>query len=148
MSLPLRDEESPQFAERAAQALLALAQPPRDAHVAVIGHRTLPYMLALLARGCAAVRGLRPDRSSPDREAADLCWIVDVADEAELDEALRAARCRAGRIVLEDRDGRWRLASAALRRRALALGLEIVDRGRRSPRLLLVARRSPLAAAA
>ena len=58
----------------------------------------------------AAVRSLRPGAPSPDCEAADLAGlIVDVRDESELDDALRAARFRAGVAGASS----WRAQSAA-----------------------------------
>src|SRR5258708_31200260 len=56
--------------------ILAIAHLPVTAHVAVIGHRTLPFVLALMRKGCACVRSLRPDAPSPDCEPAQLAWIV------------------------------------------------------------------------
>ena len=75
--------------------VMAVAHLPPAASVVVIGHHTLPFLLALMHRGCACVRSLRPDVASPDGEAADLAWIVDVANENELCEALQAARADA-----------------------------------------------------
>src|ERR1700747_3248436 len=72
--------------------IMAITHLPVAAHVALIGHHTLPLLLALLQRGCGAGRCLRPGVPSPDRETADLAWIVDVQGDEELDEALRAAR--------------------------------------------------------
>src|SRR4249919_3480499 len=74
--------------------VMAVSHLPTSAHVAVIGRRTLPLVLALLRRGCGGVRSLRPGAPAPDCEAADLAWIVDVDGEHELDDALRAARWR------------------------------------------------------
>ena len=76
--------------------VMAVAHLPPAASVVVIGHHTLPLLLALMHRGCASVRSLRPDVASPDGEAADLAWIVDVANENELCGALQAARRRTG----------------------------------------------------
>ena len=81
----------------------AVAHLRPSAHVAIIGRHTLPLVLEFLKRGCSAVRSLRPGAPSPDCEAAELAWIVDVGD-GELDEALRAARSRAGnngRVIVE-----------------------------------------------
>ena len=86
--------------------VMALAHLPPTANVVVIGHHTLPIVLALMHRGCACVRSLRPDVASPDGEAADLAWIVDVANENELCEALQAAHRRTGakgRVIITDR---------------------------------------------
>ncbi len=50
------------------------------------------------------MRSLRPGEPSPDCEATDLAWIINACSETELDDALRAARSRAGdhgRIVVE-----------------------------------------------
>lgn len=85
--------------------ILAVAHLPPTANVVVIGHHTLPFVLALMHRGCACVRSLRPDVASPDGEATDLAWIVDVANENELSEALQAARRRTrttGRVIVGD----------------------------------------------
>ena len=76
--------------------VMAVAHLPPTSSVVVIGHYTLPFLLALMHRGCACVRSLRPDVASPDGEAADLAWIVDVANENELCQALQAARRRTG----------------------------------------------------
>lgn len=120
--------------------VMAIAHLDAPAHVTVIGHHTLPFVLALLRRGCAAVRSLRPDAPSPDCEPADLSWIVDLEDERELDGALRAARWRAGkrgRVVLEGASCRWRSALGAVRDRALAAGLDVVSFDHGSRRLVL-----------
>ena len=87
-----------------ADKVIAMAHLPIAPHVAVLGHRTLPFVLALMGCGYPHVRSLRPDVAAPDCEAADLAWIVDVASDAELDDALRAARRRTGnrgKIVIE-----------------------------------------------
>jgi hypothetical protein len=86
------------------ERVCAIAHLPPSAHVAIIGHHTLPFVLEFLKRGCSAVRSLRPDAPSPDCEATDLAWIVDVGED-ELDDALRAARLRVGntgRVIIED----------------------------------------------
>jgi 4-hydroxy-tetrahydrodipicolinate synthase len=122
-----------------ADRVLAIAHVSDAAHVAVIGHHTLPFILALLRRGCGRARSLRPDAPSPDCEPADLAWIVDVEDERELDDALRAARRRTGtkgRVVLEGATGRWRSALATIRDRALAAGLDIVSFDHMAQRLV------------
>jgi hypothetical protein len=87
-----------------AEKVIAMAHFATAPHVAVIGHRTLPFVLALMDCGCTCVRSLRPDVAAPDCEAADLAWIVDVADGNELGDALRAARRRTGdrgKVVVE-----------------------------------------------
>ena len=99
---PAPDDPSSALVDR----VLAVAHLPPTANVVVIGHHTLPFLLALMHRGCACVRSLRPDVASPDGEAADLAWIVDVANENELCEALQAARRRIGtrgRVIIADR---------------------------------------------
>ncbi len=86
--------------------VMAFAHLRPAASVVVIGHHTLPLLLALMRRGCTCVRSLRPGVASPDGEAADLAWIVDVANENELYEALQAARRRtgtSGRVIIADR---------------------------------------------
>jgi hypothetical protein len=117
-------------ASASAERVMAVSHAPPSAHVAVIGHHTLPYVLALMQSGCGCVRSLRPDAAAPDCEPADLTWIVDCRDDRELDGALRAARRRAGargRVVLEGAACRWRRALAAVRDRALEVGLDIVS---------------------
>jgi hypothetical protein len=120
--------------------VMAIAHLPPTAHVAVIGHHTLPFVLGLLRRGCDCVRSLRPGAPAPDCEAADLAWIVDVDSEHELDDALRAARWRAGahgRVVLEGAACRWRSGLAAVRDHAVAAGLDIVSFDHVARRLVL-----------
>jgi len=120
--------------------IIAVAHLSSAAHVAVIGRRTLPLLLELLRRGCAAVRSLRPGAPSPDCEAADLAWIVDARTEGELDEALRAARSRAGncgRVIVEGAEYAGRDGVAAIPRHALAAGLDVVSFDHVSRRLVL-----------
>jgi hypothetical protein len=108
--------------------IMAMTHLPCSAHVALIGHRTLPQLMALLKQGCGAVRCIRPGAPSPDREIADLAWIVDVQDERELDEALRAARARLGergRVVIEGANCGCRAGFAAIHSHAAAAGLDI-----------------------
>jgi hypothetical protein len=122
------------------ERVMAITHLPTKAHVAVIGHHTLPFILALMRRGCDCVRSLRPGAPSPDCEAADLAWIVDVEDERELDDALRAARWRAGprgRVVLEGAACRWRSALASMREHAVAAGLDVVSFDHVARRLVL-----------
>lgn len=121
--------------------VMAIAHLPVAAHVAVIGHHTLPFVLALLRRGCVSVRSLRPGAPSPDCEAVDLAWIVDVETAHELDGALRAARGRAGargRVVLEGAACRGS-ALAAVRQHAVAAGLDVVSFDHIARRLVLAA---------
>lgn len=125
------------------ERVMAIAHAPATAHVAVIGRHTLPFILALMRRGCASVRSLRPGAPSPDCEAADLAWIVDIGSEHELDEALKAARSRtgaAGRVVLEGSACRWRNGLITIRDRVLAAGLDIVSFDHDARRLLLASR--------
>lgn len=122
---------------------------PPSAHVAVIGHRTLPLLLEFLRRGYAALRSLRPGAPAPDCETADLVWIVDVRDD-ELDEALRAARLRAGRagcVIVEGGtcDAATKLVS--LRERARAKGLDLISFDAAASRLFLAATNRPALAA-
>lgn len=135
-SSPVSDETSGALADR----VMAIAHVPQTAHVAVIGRRTLPFVMALLRQGCESVRSLRPDSPAPDCEPVDLAWIVDLQDERELDEALRAARWRTGkrgRVVVEGAACAWRSALAAMRHRALAVGLDIVSFDHVARRLVL-----------
>ena len=106
----------------------------------VIGHHTLPYILALLRQGCASVRSVRPDCPAPDCELVELVWIVDLANQTELADALRIARSRVGqrgRVVLEGTAFQWRAGLADLPRVALAAGLEVVAVDGRMRRLVL-----------
>ena len=119
--------------------IMAMAHLQDDAHVALIGHRTLPSLLALLQHGCRAVRCLRPDAPSPDREAADLAWIVDVRGDTELDTALRAARARvgvAGRVVVEGAECACR-PGCTVQDHALAAGLDVVSFDHTENRIVL-----------
>ena len=64
-------------------------------------------------------------------------------DEHELDDALRAARWRAGargRVVLEGAACRWRSGLAAVRDHAVAAGLDVVSFDHVARRLVLAAR--------
>src|SRR5262249_5279719 len=79
-----------------AERVMAIGHVSPAIPVAVIGHHTLALVLALMRRGCGSVRSLRPGAPAPDCEPAGLVWIVDAANERELDDALRAARWRAG----------------------------------------------------
>lgn len=120
--------------------VMAVAHLPPSAHVAVIGHHTLSVVLALMHRGCACVRSLRPGAASPDRESADLAWIVDVANEDELHDALQAARNRtgaAGRVIVEGADCPCANGLVAIRAHALAAGLEVVSFDHVARRLVL-----------
>src|SRR4029453_3297856 len=99
-SSPVSDDTDGALVDR----VMAIAHLPHTAHVAVIGHHTLPLVVALLRRGSEGVRSLRPGSPAPDCEPVDLAWIGDLQDERELDEALRAARGRTGkrgRVILE-----------------------------------------------
>ena len=137
-SSPVSDDTDGALVDR----VMTIAHLPQTAHVAVIGHHTLPFVVALLRRGCEGVRSLRPGSAAPDCEPVDLAWIVDLQDERELDEALRAARGRTGkrgRVILEG-------ALAAVCSRAAAAGLDIVSFDHVARRLVLAPAR--LAAAA
>lgn len=130
--------------------MMAVAHLPATAHVALIGHHTLPLLLALLQRGCAAVRSLRPGTPSPDREAADLAWIVDVQGDGELDDALHAARARVGvtgRVVVEGANCVCRDGLKSICDRASAVGLHVISFDHIARRLVL-GTRPPLAMAA
>lgn len=130
--------------------MMAVAHMPARAHVALIGHHTLPLLLALLQRGCAAVRSLRPGAPSPDCEAADLAWIVDLQGDSELDDALHAARSRIGargRVVVEGANCVCCDGLKSICERAGALGLEVISFDHVARRLVLRAH-PPLAMAA
>ena len=120
--------------------IMAVVHLPVTAHVTLIGHHTLPLLLALLQRGCAAVRSLRPGTPSPDREAADLAWIVDVQGDHELDDALHAARSRVGatgRVVVEGANCVCRDGLKSVRDRAVAAGLDVISFDHIARRLVL-----------
>lgn len=123
----------------------AVAHLQPSAHVAIIGRHTLPLVLEFLKRGCSAVRSLRPGVPSPDCEAADLAWIVDVG-EGELDEALRAARSRAGRVVVEGAACAGCPSLVSIRDRAVVHGLDVVSFDHRASRLVLASVRAAMAA--
>lgn len=130
--------------------IMAVAHLPATAHVTLIGHHTLPLLLALLQRGCAAVRSLRPGTPSPDREVADLAWIVDVQGDGELDDALRAARSRVGttgRVIVEGASCVCRDGLKSIRDRATAVGLDVISFDHIARRLVL-GKRPALAMAA
>lgn len=130
--------------------IMAVAHLPPAASVAVIGHHTLPLLLALMRRGCNCARSLRPDAVSPDGEAADLAWIVDVANEDELCEALQAARRRTGakgRVIVEGTECACCKSLAALRDRAVRAGLDVVSFDHVAGRLLLAPTPVPASAA-
>ncbi len=131
----LADAHSVALVERVS----AVAHLPPSAHVAVIGHRTLPLVLEFMRRGGAAVRSLLPGAPAPDCEAADLAWIVDARAD-ELDEALRAARRRAGsagRVVVEAADRAACADLNTIRDRATAHGLDVVSFDHTASRLVL-----------
>ena len=126
------DAKPPSLAA-SADRVMAIAHLEASAHVAVIGHRTLPFVLALMNCGCSAVRSLRPDAPSPDCEPTDLTWIVDFKDDDELDEALRAARWRIGRRGRDVLEG----ACSQTCDHALSAGLDIVSFDHIAHRLVL-----------
>ena len=133
------EAEPPSLSASETDRVIALARLPGAAHVAVIGRHTLPFVLALMERGCACVRSLRPDTAAPDCETVDLAWIVDVANEQELDDALRAARRRAGDtglVVLESAVCR---TCNTLRAHAATAGLDLVSIDLPSQRAMLAA---------
>jgi hypothetical protein len=134
-----RDGEPPSLLA-SVDRVMAMAHLAPAPHVAVIGRHTLSLVIALMSHGCAGVRSLRPDAASPDCEAADLAWIVDVDDEHELDDALRAAHRRTGArgcIVLED--AACIHGAATLRQHAADAGLKIVASDPLAHRLMLAA---------
>lgn len=134
-------EEPPSVSGDLVDRVLAVAHVGPAAHVAVIGHHTLPHVLALMKRDCACVRSLRPGTASPDGEAADLAWIVDVTGDAELEDALRAARRRTrsrGRIVVEGRDCTCSGGFASICDSASAAGLAVIGFDHSASRLVLV----------
>jgi hypothetical protein len=120
--------------------MMAMAHLPATAHITLIGHRTLPLLLALLQCGCSAVRSLRPGTPSPDCELADLAWIVDVRGDSELDDALHAARSRigpTGRVVIEGADCVCCHGLASIRDHAVAVGLDVILFDHTARRLVL-----------
>jgi len=124
---------------------MAMAHLPAAAHVALIGHHTLPLLLALLRSGCSAVRCLRPGAPAPDREAVDLAWIVDAEGDVELDQALRVARGRigpTGRVMVEGMECACRGGVSSLCDHASAAGLDVVSFDHKTNRLMFAAQRS------
>ncbi|MGE0421697.1 MAG: hypothetical protein AB7O88_05515 [Reyranellaceae bacterium] len=81
-------------AEALVERVIPLAHVPRGGHVALIGHNTLPLMLALLHHHCDAVCSVDPDAAACDSEPVDMAWIVAPAEANGLDKALRLARRR------------------------------------------------------
>jgi hypothetical protein len=79
------------YAEAMVNRVIPLAHVPPGARVALIGHHTLPLMVALLHHHCDAVCSVDPDAAACDSEPVDLAWIV-AADG--LDKAMRLARRR------------------------------------------------------
>lgn len=133
---PVSDDPSEVLVDQ----VMAVAHLPSTASVAVIGHRTLPLLLALMRRGCDCARSLRPDAASPDSEVADLAWIVDVANEDELCEALQAARrrtSRRGRVIVEGPECACVDGLSAVRDRATGAGLDVVSFDHGAGRLVL-----------
>ena len=121
--------------------IMAMTHLPASAHVTLIGHHTLPSLLAFLRHGCGAVRCLRPDAPAPDCERTDLAWIVEVHSAHELDDALRAARMRVGktgRIVIEGA-GCVGASLASIDQRAAACDLRIVSFDHTANRVVLAA---------
>lgn len=128
------------FCAERVDRIMAMTHLPDTAHVALIGHRTLPSLLALLRRGCRAVRCLRPGAPAPDCETADLAWIVDVQDDHELDEALRAARARmgmGGRVVIEGTGCACCADLASIHDHAASVGLGVVSFDHLANRVML-----------
>ena len=147
MSIAAIDEAS---SVARADRMLAIAHLPATAHVALIGHHTLPLLLALLQCGCAAVRSLRPGAPSPDCEAVDVAWIVDLQGDSELDDALHAARSRVGargRVVVEGAKCICCDGLKSICDRARVVGLDVISFDHIARRLVLGAR-PPLAMAA
>ena len=137
--------------EALGEDMIAAAPPRPETHAMVIGHRTLPLVLTLMHRGCAAVAGLRLGTRSPDVEPADLAWIADPHSDHELDEAMDAACHRLspqGRIVLDVTALARAGGLAAVQRRIAAFGLRIASIGESGSHLILVAMRAPALARA
>ncbi|MFC3675295.1 hypothetical protein [Ferrovibrio xuzhouensis] len=87
----------PVLTERLTASLIDVTPVKATDRVVVIGHGTLPMLLAFLRRGCRMAAELRPDVVAPDAEPADLAWITGVMKTGEYDNALRAALRRIGR---------------------------------------------------
>jgi hypothetical protein len=105
-SSPVSDDASGVLADRV--MAIATCRKPRTSP----SSDTTPSPSSWRYCGAAAkVRSLRPGSPAPDCEPLDLAWIVDLQDEHELDEALRAARWRTskrGRVVVEGAACSWR----------------------------------------
>ena len=120
----------------------AIVHPPVAAHVTLVGHHTLPLLLALLRRDCAAVCSARPGAPSPDGETADVVWIVDARGEGELDEGLRIARVRTDdrtRVVIEANGVPGSLGLAAIHEHAARFGFGVLFTDWEERRLVLAA---------
>ena len=137
--------------EALGEDMIAAAPPRPETHAVVIGHHTLPLVLTLLHRGCAAVAGLRLGTRSPDVEPADLAWIADPHTGGELDEAMDAACHRLspqGRVVLDVTALARAGGLASVQRQIAAFGLCVASIGESSSHLILVAMRAPALARA
>ncbi|TXL81983.1 hypothetical protein FHP25_02635 [Vineibacter terrae] len=131
--------------------MIAAAPPRPETHAVVIGHRTLPLVLTLMHRGCAAVAGLQLGTRAPDSEPADLAWIADPRTDAELHAAMEAACHRIGpqgRVVLDVTSLAQAGGLAAVQRLITAFGLSVASIGDSSLHLILVATRAPTMARA
>ncbi len=134
------DVLSPVSSDALVDRVLAVAHLPPTAHVAVRPsyalHRARPDAARLRLRPQPASRG----RLARPRDPPTLAWIVDVANEDELHDALQAARNRtgtSGRVVVEGRTAAAPTASRPSARIALAAGLDVVSFDHLSRRLVL-----------
>jgi hypothetical protein len=131
--------------------MIAVSPPRPETHAVVIAHHTLPLVLTLMRKGCAAVTGLRMGARSPDVEPADLAWIADPLSDGELYDALDAACQRMtslGRVVLDVTVLARAGGLTAVYRRIESFGLRIVTVGETSDRPILVAMRATAMACA
>ena len=136
--------------------MLTLDATAVEHNIGVMGGFTAAHGVDLAPHGKTTMapalwrRQLEAGAWAPDREVADLAWIVDVEGDEELDEALRAARSRvgaAGRVVVEGAGCHCRCGLSAIREHAIAAGLDILSFDHKHNRVVLaVAPRLALAA--
>jgi hypothetical protein len=77
--------------------LVAITPTRQTDDVVVIGHGTLPLLIAFLNRGCRSAAEFRVGVTAPPAEHADLVWITGIAEPKDCDSAIRMALRRAGK---------------------------------------------------
>jgi hypothetical protein len=112
-------------AESTIAALLDAAEPLPDAHVLVIGPRSLDIVCGLIRRGCAAALEI-PLAGPSSTEPAELVIVpgVDSLEQATAAASLaRRSLLPCGRIVMLDTTGRFATSVALMLRRAGVSGV-------------------------